>query len=70
MTLTPARARTLPTPEGDPHFTTFDGLRFDFFGVGEYWMIKSALGTFDVQTRQFKVRRRSLLAAAFCSHAT
>ncbi|CAK0751100.1 hypothetical protein CCP4SC76_210004 [Gammaproteobacteria bacterium] len=38
---------------GDPHLTTFDGLIYDFQGVGEFIPVKSALpnDTFEVQVR-------------------
>jgi von Willebrand factor type D domain/Heterokaryon incompatibility protein Het-C len=36
----------------DPHLTTVDGLRYDLQTVGEYILIKSNNGNFEVQNRQ------------------
>ncbi len=41
------------TSWGDPHFRTFDGLGYDFYGVGDYYLVRSTQGNdFVVQTRQ------------------
>ncbi|NET90718.1 MAG: hypothetical protein F6K45_21940 [Kamptonema sp. SIO1D9] len=37
---------------GDPHLTTFDGLRYDHHGVGEFILTKSNDGRFEVQVRE------------------
>jgi hypothetical protein len=37
---------------GDPHLATFDGLRYDLQTVGEFILIKSKNGEFEVQSRQ------------------
>ncbi len=29
--------------QGDPHFTTLDNTSYDYNGIGEYWLIKSAV---------------------------
>ena len=61
---------------GDPHFTTFDGLNYDFQGLGDFVLARSAIDgdPFDIQIR---TRLRgdggaatviSALAAELCSH--
>ena len=48
------------------HFTTFDSAHFNFFGVGEFWFIRSDL--FNVQIRQIPCENgesRCINAAAF-----
>lgn len=37
--------------DGDPHQRTFDGLRYDFHGVGEFVLARSTTDSLQVQTR-------------------
>ncbi|WP_199332029.1 Calx-beta domain-containing protein [Anabaena lutea] len=37
---------------GDPHLETFDGIKYDFQGAGEYTFVKSTTDDFEIQTRQ------------------
>jgi hypothetical protein len=37
---------------GDPHFTTLDGTTYDYNGIGEYWLIKSAVLAVQVRLVQ------------------
>jgi hypothetical protein len=37
---------------GDPHMTTIDGGSYDFMAAGEYVLLRSAEGKFEIQARQ------------------
>ena len=36
---------------GDPHFDTFDGLRYTFNGKGEFWLVQTTDDSVNVQVR-------------------
>lgn len=40
------------TSDGDPHLTSFDGLRYDFQAAGEFVLARGPGRAFEVQTRQ------------------
>eukprot|EP00164_Ancoracysta_twista_P000550 GFYU01000734.1.p1 GENE.GFYU01000734.1~~GFYU01000734.1.p1 ORF type:complete len:1529 (-),score=557.19 GFYU01000734.1:343-4929(-) len=46
---------------GDPHFLTFDGLQYSYFGIGEYWLVKTDL--LEVQLRTFMTGTASSISA-------
>mmetsp|Transcript_41367 Transcript_41367/g.74862 ORF Transcript_41367/g.74862 Transcript_41367/m.74862 type:complete len:975 (-) Transcript_41367:46-2970(-) len=51
----------LPQPAaafGDPHLTTFDGFRYTFNGLGEFWFVRTAENVLSVQARMEKVQAR------------
>ena len=48
------------TSYGDPHIITFDGFRYSFQTVGEFTLVKSKEGDFEVQVRQGAVPGRQL----------
>ena len=55
-----------PTPRwmwGDPHLETIDGLKFDYFGIGEFWDCKSEENDFGCQVRYFYYKQTSLTGA-------
>jgi hypothetical protein len=43
---------TKGTSYGDPHMITFDGFKYSFQTVGEFTLVKSTDGNFEVQARQ------------------
>lgn len=48
----PSCAPTMGRSYGDPHLETFDGEKFSFQTVGEFVMVRSLDGRFEVQSRQ------------------
>jgi len=48
---------------GDPHLVTFDGVKHDFFDIGDFYLVRLFDGSFVVQARQ------TACAAASCNTA-
>ncbi|KAL9982165.1 hypothetical protein ACROYT_G010976 [Oculina patagonica] len=46
---------------GDPHLATLDGVKYDFFGIGEFWGCKSQHNDFGLQFRFFYYKQASLI---------
>ncbi|MDR1213260.1 MAG: VWD domain-containing protein, partial [Propionibacteriaceae bacterium] len=46
-----AKVRSPAVASGDPHLTTFDGLNYDFHGVGEYRLLQHEPSGLEVQIR-------------------
>ena len=42
---------TLARGRGDPHFTTLDGQRYTFNGLGEYVLLRESINDFEFQAR-------------------
>ena len=59
---------------GDPHFTTYNGVHYDYQGIGDFLLTRSTIDQFDVQvrTRTFydgaSVTIMSEAAATLCNH--
>ncbi|MBE9141164.1 VWD domain-containing protein [Nodosilinea sp. LEGE 07088] len=48
------------TSYGDPHIITYDGYRYSFQTIGEYWLTAATDGHFQVQARQGQIPGRPL----------
>lgn len=44
---------------GDPHYITFDGLRYTFNGKGEYYLVSSPAKGLSVQARTEQVKLKN-----------
>ena len=64
------------TASGDPHFTTYDGVQYDYQGVGDFLLARSTVvgDQFEVQVRtrslydDASVTIISEAAATLCNH--
>jgi von Willebrand factor type D domain/PEP-CTERM motif len=67
-------ALALATATGDPHFTTYDGVHYDYQGIGDFLLTRSKVDQFEVQvrTRSFyddaAVTIMSQAAATLCNY--
>jgi hypothetical protein len=52
--------RARGTSYGDPHIITYDGYRYSFQTIGEFWLTAAADGHFQVQARQGQIPERPL----------
>ena len=50
--------------KGEPHLTTFDGVGYDFQGAGEFTLVESLDGEFEVQIRYVEIDPRATVASA------
>lgn len=53
--------RTQASGGGDPHLQTLDGIKYAFFGIGEFWGCKSLRNDFGLQFRLYYYERASLI---------
>ncbi|MEA5452782.1 VWD domain-containing protein [Leptolyngbya sp. CCNP1308] len=52
--------RASGTSYGDPHIITYDGYRYSFQTIGEFWLTAAPDGHFQVQARQGQIPSRPL----------
>ena len=52
--------RARGTSYGDPHIITYDGYRYSFQTIGEFWLTAATDGHFQVQARQQQIPGRPL----------
>ncbi len=52
--------RASGTSYGDPHIITYDGYRYSFQTIGEFWLTAATDGHFQVQARQGQIPGRPL----------
>ena len=48
------------TSHGDPHIITYDGYRYSFQTIGEFWLTAAKDGHFQIQARQRQIADRPL----------
>ena len=59
---------------GDPHFTTYNGIHYNYQGIGDFVLTRSTVDQFDVQVRTRPVHDGSSVtimseaAATLCNH--
>jgi hypothetical protein len=51
LTSVAATSTFTATAVGDPHFTTYDGIHYDYQGIGDFLLTRSTIDEFDVQVR-------------------
>ncbi|WP_026733597.1 RHS repeat-associated core domain-containing protein [Fischerella sp. PCC 9605] len=62
--LIPFAPDNLARSKGEPHLTTFDGVGYDFQGAGEFTLVESLDGDFNVQVRYVQIDDNVTVASA------
>ena len=60
----PDRPDNQARSKGEPHLTTFDGVGYDFQGAGDFTLVESVNGDFDVQVRYVQIDDNVTVASA------
>ncbi|MBF2020496.1 MAG: VWD domain-containing protein [Hydrococcus sp. C42_A2020_068] len=62
--LIPLAALNVARSKGEPHLTTFDGVGYDFQGAGDFTLVESLDGDFNVQVRYVQIDDNVTVASA------
>ncbi|HHP7229280.1 MAG TPA: RHS repeat-associated core domain-containing protein, partial [Xenococcaceae cyanobacterium] len=62
--LIPLAALNAARSKGEPHLTTFDGVGYDFQGAGDFTLVESLDGDFNVQVRYVQIDSNVTVASA------